>query len=117
MKWFNRVVLTAGVLALALIALIVGTNLRESLQRSKQKQTMATMRDAGIRYEASLPIGDPVDAWGAPMQVRIRGGHYTIRAAMSDGVFEKSLPRRVTDNFADDVVFSDGVFLQFPGGL
>lgn len=92
-------------------------NLDIALQRSRQKRTMANIRAAATRHEARSPIGKLVDEWGTPMQVRIRGPHYAIRAAMSDRIFERGLPHRMTDNFNDDVVFIDGNFRQFPSGI
>ena len=92
-------------------------NIHTALQRARQKRTMASIRDAAQRHEAGKPLGNLIDAWGIPMQIRTRGRHYSIRAAMSDRRFESGIPRGVTHAMTEDVVFIDGNFRQYPGGL
>jgi ABC-type nickel/cobalt efflux system permease component RcnA len=116
-KWLQRIsIAILAVIALAVIAFAVD-DVYTAVQRKRQKQTMANIRDAATRHEAGAPIGKLVDEWGTPMQIRIRGSHYAIRAAMSDRIFEPGLPRRMTYKFSDDVVFIDGNFRQFPYGI
>jgi hypothetical protein len=116
-KWAQRI----SIVILAVIALVViasaADNLYVAVQRKRQKRTMANIRDAATRHESGAPMGKLVDEWGTPMQIRIRGPHYAIRAAMSDRVFEHGLPRRMTFEFRDDIVFIDGNFRQFPNGI
>lgn len=117
MKWLQRISIV--ILALIAVAFVVNgaAELQIAFQRKRQKQTMANMRSAATRHEAGAPMGKLVDEWGTPMQIRIRGPHYAIRAAMSDRIFEPGLPRRMTYEFSDDVVFIDGNFRQFPHGI
>jgi hypothetical protein len=105
------------VLAAVLIAVIAVPNLYTAVQRSHQKLTMADMRDAAARHEQGQPIGALTDAWGHPMQVRIREGHYSIRAAMRDGKFQYIPLGKITSSWDADVVLVDGTFQQMPEGI
>src|SRR5687768_13230352 len=110
MKWIVSTVF-------ALLIAIAASNVYTALQRSYQKRTMADMRDAALRIEEGKPAGAVVDAWGHPMQVRVREGHYSIRAAMRDGKFERETLTGFTSSWDDDVVLSDGAFQRMPEGL
>ena len=106
--------------ALGILAAIAIPNLYEAQQRSKQKRTMADMREAATRFENGEPFRTMRDAWGHPMRIRVRGKHYSIRAAMRDGRFEpegRIQHLRMTTTFDDDVLFLGGNFVQMPEGI
>lgn len=59
-----------------------------------------------IEYFAENPIGDPVPA-----------SYYFIRSKGKDQQADATLPGGATTNFNDDIVYSNGSFIQYPEGL
>jgi Tfp pilus assembly major pilin PilA len=112
----DLIVIAGVVVVLAAIAI---PNLNEARNRSKQKQTMAAMRDAATRHEAGKPFGALRDGWGHPMHVRVHGKHYSIRAAGRDGRFESNIVPHIhmTRTFDEDLLFIDGNFRHMPEGI
>jgi hypothetical protein len=114
---FRIAVITCVALAVIGVAYSAGSNLHIARERSRQKRTMALMRNAGVAIENGVPVGPMKDAWGFPMQVRVSDVHYSIRSAGSDGRFEKTEPHGYVKTFEADLVFSEGNFVQFPEGI
>src|SRR5256885_10137072 len=84
-----------GILVLvgALFSSVAIPNFLVALNRSRQKQTMATLRDWGEAFESAghqHPLD--VDGWNHPLRIT-RGAHggYTIRASGRDGKFEAAI--------------------------
>jgi hypothetical protein len=107
--------LTAVLILSAFFVAAVVENVYVSIQRSRQKQTMAVMSFAW--RDKRTP---PPDAWGHPMRVRNSGRHTVFRAAAADGRFE-SVPDprmpRVTEEWNADIVMVNGRFMQYPNGI
>lgn len=110
MKWL--------IVALLLIAVAVaGMNLREALQRSRQKRTLANMSVAAAQIDAGVAPTNLLDGWERPMRFHRAGPHYSIRSAAADAKFETTPLRPYTREFRDDIVLADGAFAQFPEGI
>ena len=67
------------------------------------------------RYIRKLPR---FDGWGNEFEIRVGARSYAIRSGGSDGQFDAdSYTNRTTSTFREDLVFSDGNFLQYPEGI
>ena len=157
-KWLAIAVATALTACFASCAV---DELRTALQRSRQKRTMADMRQIATALEAratdvkSLTMG-PVrnvppgtlhrvahedveraliptytrkiprlDGWGEPIRVYVgnydekgRARDYLVRTFGSDRRADTSrYTHTKTSRFSQDVVFTNGNFLQYPEGI
>jgi type II secretory pathway pseudopilin PulG len=67
------------------------------------------------RYVKSVPR---YDGWEHELDVRISANTYVVRSLGSDGRAEtdRYTPNKTTFRFEDDVVFSEGTFIQYPEG-
>jgi hypothetical protein len=71
------------------------------------------------RYIENVP---KVDAWGNPFFYIADGEHYRVVSAGADGKFEEGsreltttkLEARMIDGAATDIIFQDGMFIQYP---
>jgi hypothetical protein len=118
MERIGRLAFTVvAVSLLTVLAYRAVSELDTARNRSRQKRTMALLRDTAIRIEAGMPVVQPKDAWGYPLQVRVNDSHYSIRSAGSDGKFEKTDPRGYAVGSAADIVLAEGTFLQYPEGI
>lgn len=102
------------------VALILGTcwnNLDLAIQRSRQKRTMANMRDAAHAYEEGQPLRAMRDGWGTPIRTHVKGNRYSIISAGSDRIFEMKNPQGQVRGLERDLIFMDGNFVQMPEGL
>ena len=126
--------MVAGVLFSGLLA-VAAPNVLTALNRSREKRTMAELRDWGSALEtihsrhhlSSTGTSEDavfakfklsrVDGWGRPYQIRMAGGGYTVTSSGRDGVFQTRIQGGATSNFDEDLVYSDGYFLQYPEGI
>jgi type II secretion system protein G len=144
-KGFTLIELLIVVAIIGIIAAIAIPNLLNAIQRGRQKRTMADMRAIGTAVEAfavdnnNYPDdGSPVtnitaavepryikklpteDAWGSAFQYVSSPDSaaqvYTISSAGKNTAFESDLWKGATTNFNNDIVFSQGSFVQFPEG-
>jgi len=55
------------------------------------------------------------DGWGHPFQFATSGQHYFIRSSGADSLFDHSVGP--TTSFDNDIVYSDGTFLEYAEGV
>jgi hypothetical protein len=113
----RRIAQTVLLIVVLFFTWTCGSNFHTSLQRSRQKRTMADLRTAAMKIEQGLPPGNVRDGWGNAVRVRITDSHYSLRAAGADGEFETVDPRGVAREFDADIVLTSQGFLQYPEGL
>ena len=143
-KGFTLIELLIVVAIIGIIAAIAIPNLLNAIQRGKQKRTMADMRAIGTAVESYAvdnnmypaggsavsniaPVVEPryiarlprVDAWQIQFDyISSPTGNaqkYTIKSYGKNGVAEAIVAGSTTD-FNNDIVFSQGVFIEFPEG-
>ena len=123
-----------------ILAAIAIPNLLTAMQRSRQKRTMADMRAVGVAVETyrttknAPPAGHSVeeiatelgnvptrDGWENLLAYEaLPDGGYVIASGGADKQFERGslaeYEKQTTENFDCDIVFSNGEFVQYPGG-
>lgn len=135
----------ARTVLMALLALlwigIVYPGISNAPQRSRQKETMRRMRQIATILEAyqidkvAYPVTTDIhqlhkivgrvygtfedqDAWCTPFVLESRPKTYTIISLAKDRKRNAAKPIvRETTNFDDDIIFSDGMFVQSPEGV
>ena len=65
------------------------------------------------RYITHMPFED---AWGNELQVRSAPTSYTIRSLGADGLRDAHQPRGTVSNLNEDIVYTDGQFVQWADG-
>ena len=143
---FTLIELLIVVAIIGLIAAVAIPNLLDAIQRGKQKRTMADIRTVATAVEAysidhsqppQYPQGPILDAmaddlqeahlkecprsdgWRRPLYYASASvDHYTIGSGGADGsVPDMSGHEGATHDLSADIVFSDGMFRQWPEGL
>lgn len=133
----------AIIVTLAVVGLFVAVcvpNLHTAMQRSKQKVTSARLRDWAVELEAyaneckEYPelapgpvervrtlIANPKlvaqDAWGRDILYHGSHDHYLLHSLGRDGKNDFVPPGHPTTSFDGDLVYADGMFLQYPEGI
>ena len=127
---------------LGIIAAIAMPSLIDALDRGHQTSTMADLRTIGGALERyaydhhRYPVADELkelkgelvpkyvkklplkDGWDHPLvyEVDDQGSTYTLRSPGKDGVLQPEELTEETHDFAADIVYVDGVFVQRPAG-
>ena len=57
------------------------------------------------------------DGWGNPMQFRALDQEYWIRALGGDGRVDVARHEGPTTDFASDIIYSNGSFIEYPEGV
>ena len=123
----------AGCLAVAI------PNVYTTMQRSRQKRTMADLRtwvediEAYMTKHGTAPrrgYAGPIagiaplvaskapatDAWGHPFLYHASANHYSIRSTGRDGKNDHLVSGK-GKSFDDDILFADGIFQRYVGGF
>jgi type II secretion system protein G len=144
-KGFTLIELLIVVAIIGIIAAIAIPNLLNAIQRGKQKRTMGDMRTIATADESysidnnQYVVGaattvasvatllEPTyvkkiprnDGWGSAVQYDASAQEYTIQSFGKDkatGGGGTPAPNGGTTDFANDIIFSTGSFVQFPEG-
>lgn len=140
---FTLIELLVTAAIIGLLSAIAMVALNSALQRARQRRTMADLRQLGIAlasyevdngfvprvgegpadslgvvlvptYSRALPA---VDGWSRPVLFVGEGSRYTLVSTGADGARQASPPLGPTTSSAADIIFADGVFIQWPEGV
>ena len=80
--------------------------------------TSASFTNLTPTYIAQLPGKEGKDGWGNALYYNVSNPatQYNIRSRGRDNVVQSTLVCGTTTNFNDDIVYSNGSFLQWPEG-
>ena len=133
----------AGLTLVTLIASVAVPNYRFAKNRSAEKRTMADIRSIATAWEArasdvhSYEVAPPgrtvtttelvralspkyirtfprVDGWGTEFQFTANADTYSIRSLGNDHKNDRAEGNGATNNFASDIIYSNGSFTQYP---
>ena len=141
---FTLIELLIVVAIIGIIAAIAIPNLLNAIDRGKQKRTMADLRSVGTAIEEYsidnnfYPVATDIaaleahvtpsymrklperDGWGGAFHVDSGSGEYTLASCGKGETDCSSLVVQSgggsTNLFSDDIVFSNGSFVQWPEG-
>ena len=143
-KGFTLIELLIVVAIIGIIAAIAIPNLLNAIDRGKQKRTMADLRSIGTAVEAysvdtniyptaanitaARSVLEPTyikkmpltDGWNTQMEYEpgaVSGGGYTLKSYGKGAAEQGSPTGGKTTVFADDIIFVDGQFTQWPEGV
>lgn len=128
--------------AIGILSAIITPNLLIAVQTAKAKQTMSDMMSIGealeiywIDYDEYPPCNsfrelsgylDPnyirrlpiYDGWGNPFRYEVKEDSYFLISLGRDGIQDAFEPytafAAITDDFDDDIIFSNGAFIRYP---
>ncbi|UCF67088.1 MAG: type II secretion system protein GspG [Acidobacteriota bacterium] len=122
------------------ISAIAIPNLLNAIDRGKQKRSIADIRSMAAAVEeysidhdeypeaqtiedlesalvpAYMQTTPKLDGWGRPFVVSCKPIGCEFRSLGKDGIADSSPPRGPTSSFDEDIVFSNGQFVQWPEG-
>jgi len=144
-KGFTLIELLIVVAIIGIIAAIAIPNLLNAINRGRQKRTMSDIRSIATAMEAysvdfnfyprvatttviqvetyitptfikRLPLND---GWNQQLALYMDGNgtNYTIQSSAKGAVMEGSPTGGAKTDFADDIVFTNGQFYQWPEGM
>jgi len=127
---------------IGLLAAIAVSSVTSAIQRGRQKRTMGDLHTLGsaiqayqvdfarfpaVSGNASQLVGlltptylktlPEVDGWNRPIQYAGSATGYTLISWAADGAPTTPYRFGPTTSFADDIVFVDGQFVQWPEGM
>ncbi len=140
---FTLIELLIVVAIIGIIAAIAIPALTSSIQRARQKRTVAELRTIATAVSsyavdyAFMPKVGPgnaailqpylvptyvkhlpgLDGWLRPVLYEANGLDYTLTSYGADGFAQSPLVLGPTTSFADDIVVSNGIFVQWPDGM
>jgi general secretion pathway protein G len=140
---FTLIELLIVVAIIGIVAAIAIPNLMNAVNRAKQKSTMADIKTLGTAIEhyaidnncypmvsdinslaaelepLYMPKAPRSDGWGHALvyeQAATPGEGYTLRSVGKDGSPQASPPGGAIHRFEDDIIYTDGAFVQEPAG-
>jgi len=143
-RGFSLIELLIVVAVIGLIAAIAVPNLVNAIQRARQSRTVADANAIGkgiSMYQQDFteyPIAtkdtdaeilraglmnymtnfNPLDGWRRPfLYTSTDGYHYTLISYALDGAASEPYSSGPTQFFDEDIVLTDGLFLQYPEGV
>ncbi len=142
-RGFTLIELLIVVAIIGIVAAIAIPALTSSIQRARQKRTVAELRTVATAVSsyavdfAFMPKVGPgdasllqpylvptyvkhlpgVDGWQRPVHYDASGLDYTLWSYGSDGFADTTPPFGPTTSFANDIVISNGIFVQWPDGM
>jgi type II secretion system protein G len=140
---FTLIELLITVAIIGIVAAISIPALTSSIQRARQKRTMAELRSIATAisaYATDYPFMPKVgpgnaeilapylvptfmrnlpglDGWQRPIYYEASGIDYTIKSLGAYGIDQSSVRLGPTTSFSDNIVMSNGIFTQWPDGM
>ena len=142
-RGFTLIELLITVAIIGIVAAIAIPGLTSSIQRARQKRTLAELRTIataisayGTDYPFMPKVGPGtadilqpyliptyvrhltgLDGWQRPIYYEANGIDYTVKSLGAHGVEQTSLRFGPTTSFSDNIVVFNGVFVQWPDGM
>jgi type II secretion system protein G len=143
MAGFTLAELLIVVAIIGIIVAIAVPRLQQAISMARQRRTMGDMRTVSLAISAYgtdfvripnlanglvvdivpsltptyLKVLPTQDAWYNELHYQGVGMDYTIWSYAADGIEQSPLVLGPTTTFADDIVLSNGVFVQWPQGM